>query len=453
MKKQTKVTNVRELVVDILLQIEKNQAYSNLLLNQSIKRSHIPQKDVGLLTEIVYGSIQRKITLDYFLKPFLKNPQKVQDWVLVLLRSTLYQMHFLTRIPDHAAIFEAVEIAKKRGHKGIASMVNGVLRSIQREGVPSFDEIKDSVERLSIEMSFPLWLVQRWTNQFGFEETKLLCESTLQPPSSTARVNVAKISMEELLAKLEGEGIAGSPGDLAEDAIKVEKGNLALSNSYSEGLITVQDESSMLVAVALGPKPGEYILDSCAAPGGKTTHIAELMKNSGKVISVDLHEHKVKLIDEQVNRLQLSNVETMAMDSRKLETKYKKETFDRILVDAPCSGLGVIRRKPDIKYQKKEQDIHHLSTIQSTILSSVAPLLKKGGTLVYSTCTMDKEENEEVVKKFLVDHTDYELDVEFINRLPKKIREQTTIKDGQIQILPHHFGTDGFFISCLRKRV
>lgn len=453
MKKQTKVTNVRELVVDILLQIEKNQAYSNLLLNQSIKRSHIPQKDVGLLTEIVYGSIQRKITLDYFLKPFLKNPQKVQDWVFVLLRSTLYQMHFLTRIPDHAAIFEAVEIAKKRGHKGIASMVNGVLRSIQREGVPSFDEIKDPVERLSIEMSFPLWLVQRWTNQFGFEETKLLCESTLQPPSPTARVNVAKISMEELLAKLEGEGIAGSPGDLAEDAIKVEKGNLALSNSYSEGLITVQDESSMLVAKALGPKPGEYILDSCAAPGGKTTHIAELMKNSGKVISVDLHEHKVKLIAEQVNRLQLSNVETMAMDSRKLETKFKNETFDRILVDAPCSGLGVIRRKPDIKYQKKEQDIQHLSTIQSTILSSVAPLLKKGGTLVYSTCTMDKEENEEVVKKFLVDHTDYELDVEFINRLPKKIREQTTIKDGQIQILPHHFGTDGFFISCLRKRV
>ncbi|MBM6618496.1 16S rRNA (cytosine(967)-C(5))-methyltransferase RsmB [Bacillus suaedaesalsae] len=453
MKTQTKTTNVRELALDILLQIEKNQAYSNLLLNQSIKRSQIQQKDIGLLTEIVYGTIQRKLTLDYFLKPFLKNPHKVQEWVIVLLRSTIYQMHYLTRIPDHAAIFEAVEIAKKRGHKGIASMVNGVLRSMQREGTPSFDSIMDPVERLSIEMSFPLWLVQRWTNQYGFEQTKLLCESTMKSPTSTARVNMVRITKEELLAKLEEEGVIGNPGDLAEDAIKVEKGNLALSNSFKEGFLTVQDESSMLVAKALDPKPGEYVLDSCAAPGGKTTHIAEMMNNSGQVVSVDLHEHKVKLIDEQVKRLHLSNVETVAMDSRKLKEKFEEETFDRILVDAPCSGLGVIRRKPDIKYQKKEQDIHHLSTIQSTILSSVAPLLKKGGTLVYSTCTMDKEENEEVVKKFLIDHTDYELDVEFINRLPQKIREQAEIKDGRIQILPHHFGTDGFFISCLRKRV
>ncbi|KAA0547985.1 16S rRNA (cytosine(967)-C(5))-methyltransferase RsmB [Bacillus sp. BGMRC 2118] len=453
MKTQTKIKNVRELALDILLQIERNQAYSNLLLNQSIKRSQIPQKDIGLLTEIVYGTIQRKLTLDYYMKPFLKNPQKLQEWVLVLLRLTLYQMIYLSRVPDHAAIYEAVEIAKKRGHKGITSMVNGVMRSIQREGTPSFESISDPVERLSIEMSFPLWLVQRWTNQYGLEQTKLFCESTLQPPISTARVNITKTTKDELLEKLEAEGIIASTGDLADDAIKVEKGNLALSDNYKRGFLTVQDESSMLVAKALSPKPDDYVLDSCAAPGGKTTHIAELMNNSGKVVSVDLHEHKVKLINEQVSRLQLSNVETIAMDSRKLKEKFENETFDRILVDAPCSGLGVIRRKPDIKYQKKEQDIHHLSTIQSTILSSVAPLLKKGGTLVYSTCTMDKEENEEVVKKFLIDHTDYELDVELLDRLPEKVKIKQEIKDGQIQILPHHFGTDGFFIACLRKRV
>lgn len=452
MKTET-TANVRELAIDILMQIEKNQAYSNLLLNQFIKRSQIPSKDIGLLTEMVYGTTQRKLTLDYFLKPFLNNPKKIQDWVVVLLRLTVYQMHFLSRIPDHAAIFEAVEIAKKRGHKGIASMVNGVLRSIQREGVPSFDEIKDPIERLSIEMSFPIWLIRRWKEQFGFEQTKLLCESTLLPPLSSARVNIAKTTMKEVLDKLKQEGIIASKGDLSHDAIKVEKGNLALSKAFKEGDLTIQDESSMLVAIALDPKEGEMILDSCAAPGGKSTHIAELMKNTGKVVSVDLHEHKVKLVREQVNRLQLSNVETIAMDSRKLSSTYEAETFDRILVDAPCSGLGVIRRKPDIKYQKKEDDIKHLSTIQSTILSSVAPLLKKGGTLCYSTCTMDKEENEGVVKQFLIDHTDYELDVDFINRLPEKLKEKAEMNDGTLQILPHHFGTDGFFISVLRKRV
>jgi 16S rRNA (cytosine967-C5)-methyltransferase len=451
MKTQTR--NVRELIVELLLQVEKNQAYSNLLLNQAIKKNQVPTKDVGLLTEVVYGTIQRKLTLDYFIKPYLKNPKKVEDWVVVLLRMTVYQMHFLTKIPDRAAIYEAVEIAKKRGHKGIASMVNGVLRSIQREGIPSIEDVSDPIERLSIEMSFPVWLIQRWVKQYGLEETKLLCEATLHPPTTSARVNRSLSSIDEILLKLEAEGLQAEIGDLSEDAVKIVRGNFANSHAFKEGLLTIQDETSMLVARVLGPEPGELVLDSCAAPGGKTTHIAELLKGTGKVISVDLHEHKVRLIKEQVDRLHLSNVETIAMDSRKLQELFNKEHFDRILVDAPCSGLGVIRRKPDIKYQKQEQDIVHLASIQSTILASVAPLLKKGGTLVYSTCTMDKEENDEVVERFLNHHDEYERDLSFINRLPEKIRGHAVTKDGQIQILPHHFGTDGFFISCLRKRV
>jgi 16S rRNA (cytosine967-C5)-methyltransferase len=451
MKTQTK--NVRELIVEILLQIEKNQAYSNLLLNQAIKKNQVPTKDIGLLTEVVYGTIQRKLTLDYFIKPFLKNPKKVEDWVVVLLRMTVYQMHYLSKIPDRAAIYEAVEIAKKKGHKGISSMVNGVLRSIQREGLPSIEEIKDPIERLSTEMSFPVWMIKRWVKQYGLEETKLLCESTLRPPTTSARINRSLLSLEAALEKLDEEGIHATVGDLSDDAIKIERGNFAGTKAFQEGLVTIQDESSMLVARALGPESGEVILDSCAAPGGKTTHIAELLEGSGKVISVDLHEHKVKLINEQVSRLHLSNVETMAMDSRKLSDVFNKEHFDRILVDAPCSGLGVIRRKPDIKYQKQEKDIINLASIQSTILASVAPLLKKGGTLVYSTCTMDTEENDEVIDRFLNDHNDYERDNQLLNRLPEKIRGHAVTKDGQIQILPHHFGTDGFFISCLRKRV
>jgi 16S rRNA (cytosine967-C5)-methyltransferase len=453
MKMKTKTNNVREVIVDILLQIEKNQAYSNLLINQAIKQSQVPQKDFPLLTEIVYGTIQRKITLDYYIIPFLKNPKKVEQWVLVLLRMTVYQMFFLDRIPDHAAIFEAVEIAKKRGHKGISSMVNGVLRSVQRNGRQSIEAIDDPIKQISTEMSFPDWMVKRWINQYGVRETIEMCQATLLPPPASARVNQSRITVDELINQLSEEGIHVTKGDLSIDAVKIEKGNFANSNAFKNGLLTIQDESSMLVSRALGIQPNEKILDCCAAPGGKTTHIAELLNNTGKVVSVDLHKHKVRLIDEQVSRLKLTNVSTLVMDSRNLHEKFPEEEFDRILVDAPCSGLGVIRRKPDIKYQKREEDISQLATIQLTILNSVAPLLKKGGTLVYSTCTMDREENDLVVQNFLNDQHDFEVDSELFERLPSKVREVAINTEGQVQILPHNFNTDGFFISCFRKRV
>jgi 16S rRNA (cytosine967-C5)-methyltransferase len=449
----TKTKNVREVIVDILLQVERNQAYSNLLLNQAIKQHQVSSKDVGLLTEIVYGTLQRKLTLDYLLKPYVKNPKKVEDWVITLLRMTVYQMHYLTRVPDRAAIFEAVEIAKKRGHKGIASMVNGVLRSLQRNGVNPLDEIENPIERLSIEMSFPKWMIKRWVEQYGIDETRELCLATLQPPVSSARINSSITTADEVVKMLKEEGLEVTLGSLSEDAVTIERGNFANTTAFKEGFLTIQDESSMLVSRVLGPEKNDIILDSCAAPGGKTTHIAELLQNTGKVVSVDLHDHKVKLINEQVNRLKLSNVETIAMDSRKLSEKFQHETFDRILVDAPCSGLGVIRRKPDIKYQKREKDIQDLASIQTTILDSIAPLVKKGGTLVYSTCTMDKEENDDVVERFLERHSNFKRNPQLNERLPMKIRGNAEHKDGQIQILPHHFGTDGFFIASLRRLV
>jgi 16S rRNA (cytosine967-C5)-methyltransferase len=453
MKTKAKAKSVREVVLDLFIQIERSKAYSNLLLNQAIKQHQVGPKDIGLLTELVYGTLQRKLTLDFYIEPYLKNQKKLENWVKNLLRITVYQMRYLDRVPDRAAIFEAVEISKKRGHKGIASMVNGVLRSIQRNEFRSFEEIKDPIERLSIEMSFPKWLVARWVKQYGLEETRELCLATLQPPVPSARINRSVATVEEVIKELDEEGIRSQVGFLSDDAIIFEKGNFAHTNAYKKGFLTIQDESSMLVGRALGPQTDELILDSCAAPGGKTTHIAELLHNTGKVISVDLHDHKVKLINEQVTRLHLTNVETIVMDSRNLTEKFKSETFDRILVDAPCSGLGVIRRKPDIKYQKDESDIKSLASIQTTILDSIAPLLKKGGTLVYSTCTMDREENDEVVSWFLDKHTDFERDPMLIERLPAKIRGNAEYNGAQIQILPHHFGTDGFFISSLRKRV
>ncbi|WP_459499808.1 16S rRNA (cytosine(967)-C(5))-methyltransferase RsmB [Bacillus sp. C1] len=441
--------NVRELALDGLIQVEKSGAYSNLLLNNLIEKSQIDRKDVGLLTEIVYGTIQRRDTLDYYLQPFLR--KKVEAWVKVLLRLSLYQMLYLDRVPERAAIHEAVEIAKRRGHKGIAGMVNGVLRSIQREGVPSVEEIKDPVKRLAVATSHPEWLVQEWTAAYDLETAKKMCEVNLLPPVSAARVNVNKGMVEEAISLLENEGIEAKHGDLSEDAIQIEKGNIAHTKAFKNGFLSIQDESSMLVARALEPKEEDTVLDSCAAPGGKTTHIAERLKGTGQVMSLDLHPHKVRLIEQQAKRLGLENVVTKALDARKVQEHFASESFDKILVDAPCSGFGVIRRKPDIKLGKEKGDSERLSTIQLSILEKVAPLLKVGGRLVYSTCTIEKIENEQVIEQFLQRHPEFEWDTTMKERMPEKLRPY--INEGQVQILPHYFATDGFYIACLRKKV
>lgn len=442
---------MREAAMDLLESIEKNQSYSNLLLNSTIEKNKISPIDIGLLTELTYGTLQRRMGLDYFIKPFIKNSKKLDNWVHQLLRITLYQMVYLDKIPDRAAIYEAVEIAKKRGHKGIAGMVNGVLRSIQREGLPSMEEVSDPIERLSIETSHPEWLVKRWVHQFGYERTKEMCEVNLTAPLQTARVNLTKTTVRECIEDLDEEGFLIEKSPVIPEAIRAMKGNLAFSRAFKKGMITIQDESSMLVAYALAPHENELILDACAAPGGKTTHIAETMKLTGGVISLDLHEHKVKLINENAKRLGLGNIKTIAMDSRNAAEHFEKEYFNRILLDAPCSGLGVMRRKPDMKYTKKEQDLYQLSTIQLNLLDSVSPLVKKGGILVYSTCTVDKEENENTVFKFLQEHPEFEVDVTLKERMPEAI--QPLVTEGLLQILPQDFGSDGFFIACLRKKV
>ncbi|WP_066318385.1 16S rRNA (cytosine(967)-C(5))-methyltransferase RsmB [Bacillus sp. FJAT-29814] len=443
--------NVRETALDLLTSIEKNQSYSNLLLNSTIEKNELSPVDVGLLTELTYGTLQRKMALDFFLKPFVKDNKKLADWVLHLLRLTVYQMVYLDRIPDRAAIYEAVEIAKKRGHKGIAGLVNGVLRSIQREGLPSLSEVNDPVERLSLETSHPLWLVTRWANQFGYDKTKEMCEINLTAPMQTARVNLTKISRDECVQLLEEEGYQIEKSPIIPEAIRALKGNLASSMAYKYGMLTIQDESSMLATYALGAVENEFVLDACAAPGGKSTHIAEKMQNTGEVISVDLHQHKVRLINENARRLGLSNVKTNVSDSRLLPEKFKHETFHRILLDAPCSGLGVMRRKPDMKYTKTEKDLNRLSSIQQDLLTSIAPLLRKGGTLVYSTCTVDKEENEHTVKTFLENNPEFEGDVSFKTRMPEAVQPLITGYD--LQIFPQDFGSDGFYIAVLKRKV
>ncbi|MER1984708.1 MAG: 16S rRNA (cytosine(967)-C(5))-methyltransferase RsmB [Solibacillus sp.] len=438
--------NVRDAALTILLTVDKSQAYSNLLLHQTIEKYKLQAQDRGLLTELTYGTLQHKYTLDYYLEPFIRG--KVDIWVRWLLRLSLYQMHYLTRIPAHAAVNEAVEIAKRRGHQGIASMVNGILRSVLREGVRSLEEIENVNERLAIETSHPQWLVDRWVESYGYDMTAdMLRENNIAPPQ-TVRVNTTKATVEEVLTTLEREGVKARRSDVMPECIYLLSGQAARTAAFKHGLMTIQDESSMIPATVLAPKPGMKVLDMCAAPGGKTTHLAEKMNNEGSLLATDLHPKKLDLIDENTARLGLDIVETAPLDGRKAAEILQHAGYDAILVDAPCSGLGVMRRKPDIKYTKREEDLQSLQTIQLAILDNAVQLLKEDGRLVYSTCTVDRRENEGTVQAFLSAHP--EMEAVRLENLPPQLDAKQ--QDGMLQVFPQDFGSDGFFVAAFVKK-
>ena len=438
--------NVRDAALSILLAVDKNQAYSNLLLHETIKRHKIEPKDRALLTEMTYGTLQHKMTLDYYLAPFIRG--KIDHWVRWLLRLSLYQMHYLTRIPPHAAVNEAVEIAKRRGHKGIASTVNGVLRSILRQGVRSTDEITDPIERLAIATSHPDWLVQRWVEAYGMATTQAMLEENNVPPVQTVRVNTTKATVAEVVASLTAEGITVEQSTLLAECLHIKGGQAARTKAFAEGLMTIQDESSMLPATVMNPQADWRVLDMCAAPGGKTTHLAEKMNDEGSILALDLHPHKLELIDENTARLGLASIDTAPLDGRKAPEYLALESFDAILVDAPCSGLGVMRRKPDIKYTKREEDLESLQAIQLSLLKAATRLLKPGGLLIYSTCTVDKTENEGTVAQFLQDVK--KMQSTPLQNLPAALDAKQ--KDGMLQVFPQDFGSDGFFVAAFRKQ-
>ncbi|MEN2766499.1 16S rRNA (cytosine(967)-C(5))-methyltransferase RsmB [Ornithinibacillus xuwenensis] len=440
---------LRNTIIDLLLRIDQDSGYSHLLISHEIKSKNISAKDEGLLTEIVYGTIQRKLTLDYFIDHFINANKKMDSWVRMLLRMSIYQMVYLDKVPDHAIIHEAVEIAKYRGHKGISSLVNAILRNVQRNGVPDTALISDEVRRLSIETSHPEWLVKRWINCYGFETTKEMCEANLHHKPISIRVQPMKMSREDAINHLINEGFEVSKSFFSEQGIIIEKGNILRSSLFSEGLVTIQDQSSMLVGEMLDVKPGYKVLDACSAPGGKATHIAEKMENEGVIHAHDLHEKKIKLINKKAKELSLSIIDAKAADARGLKDLYEPETFDRILIDAPCSGLGVMRGKPDIKYNKKSEDIERLAVIQKDILASVSTLLKQNGLLIYSTCTVDPAENEEVVEEFLKSHRNYSVDTDFFEELPDCLKNSKGITDFGLQLYPQTYHTDGFFLTRL----
>ncbi|MGM0879430.1 MAG: 16S rRNA (cytosine(967)-C(5))-methyltransferase RsmB [Bacillota bacterium] len=455
-----KVKSPRELAMDTLVKVAQTGAYSNLQLNRTLQDAQLQRADAGLVTELVYGTIQRQATLDYWLSRFVsKGLHKLEPWVHQLLRMSAYQLLYLDRIPAHAAVNEAVTIAKKRGHSGISGMVNGVLRSIDRSRAElQASEITnaDPIVQIALRHSYPEWLVSRWVDVYGAETAEAICAAGNEQPNASIRANTLRGSREALIELLNSTGYEAEPSDVAPAGITVSRGgNLADTDGFREGLWTVQDESSMLVAEVVAPKAGMQVLDCCAAPGGKSTHLAELMGGKGKVWANDLHPHKRDLIVTQTERLKLRNVEAITEDALKLSERFKSQSMDAVLLDAPCSGFGVIRRKPEIKWTKTVGDVSEIAGLQHRLLNAVCDLVRPGGTLVYSTCTIEQDENEQQVARFLQEHPEFELDANWPQAILDQLKKVGAIGEhfnGQAQLLPQHFDSDGFFIARMVKR-
>ncbi|MEK3757637.1 16S rRNA (cytosine(967)-C(5))-methyltransferase RsmB [Paenibacillus sp. FSL R7-0337] len=445
--------SAREVALDILMRVEQQGAYSNLLLGSSLQKADLSREDTGLVTELVYGTLSRMITLDYVLSSFVsKGMAKLEPWVRSLLRLSLYQIMYLDRVPSHAAVNEAVNISKRRGHQGISGMVNGVLRSVLRAGdLPVLPEGLSREERISILHSHPLWMVKRWSAEYGPDTAEAMCTANNEPPAVSVRVNTTMISREAMLAELLEAGLDAAESKVSPAGLVIRGGgNLALTSWYRDGYLSVQDESSMLVAEVVAPEAGMKVLDCCAAPGGKSAHMGELMKDEGSILANDLHEHKAKLIAEQAARLGLECITTASGDALELGTALQPGSYDRILLDAPCSGLGVIRRKPDLKWRKQPEDIVSVAALQLELLQSVSGLLKPGGVLVYSTCTTEQSENSQVVAAFLERNPGF-APVSFKSAVWERLEGTALAAGDGIQLLPHHYGSDGFYIARLER--
>lgn len=414
------MANARKTAVKVLVKIEKEGTYSNLGVAEALKNSELKLQDKSLATAIIYGVLDRKITLDYILSKFLKTPiNKTEPFTLMVLRSALYQIKYMDKIPESAAVNEAVKIMKSSKFSRNAGFVNGVLRSVLRTEV----EIPkgDSAEDLSVRYSCPLWIVESFLKDYGLADTKALLEESLKPAPTVLRINTVKADISQIEKEYEIKG----------NSIELTKG-IDISNSelYKKGLVYAQDYASQRAVEILSPKSGDRVLDVCSAPGGKAFTMANLMGNKGEIIACDLYPHRVELIERTAKRLGLDIIKTAVADATRYNPKLGE--FDCVLCDVPCSGLGVIRRKPEIKYNALPC-LEELKNIQLSILRNAVKYLKKGGKLLYSTCTLRREENEKLVISFQKEYNDL-----------CKVYEHT--------FMPHKDGTDGFYCALFEKR-
>lgn len=456
-KKVTKQVTIRSLAYQVLCQVFMKQSYTNLALQQAYKDRNLEARDKGLCTEIVYGTVQRQLTLDALLTKFVSRPLRDLDTgILTILRMTVYQLSFLDKIPPYAAIHEAVELAKRESPRA-AGFVNGVLRSYLRASGTLSDRLQEAQtnarsfpERMEILHSVPKWLVASLCDTFGNERTERILISFNTPSPLSLRVNTLRTSTEDVLAEL-STTMEATLSPVSNFGIRLPRGvDVEQLKLYVDGHVSVQDEGAMLIAPLLAAKPGETILDMCAAPGTKTTHIAELQGDAGEILACDIHVHKMKLIRQSRDRLGLTSITTRLSDARMLlESEELHGAFDAILLDAPCSGIGVMRHRPDIRYRRKPNDIQELARLQKELLSVAVKLVKPGGRIVYSTCTLLPAENQAVVQEVIRESGGIVTQDDIRGELPDVMVPYATATE--LVLTPELFDTDGFYMTRLKR--
>ena len=386
-----KIDFARNIALKSLYEINIKQAYSNIVLDKFINenREKLSNLDINFISELVYGVVTWKLTLEYIIQKYSKTKiKKMSDWVKNILYLGSYQIIFLDKVPKSAAVNESVNLCKKYNFKSVG-LVNAILRKIEKSDYKELSNITNSITRISLKYSMPEWIVKKFCDEYGEEETANICQNLNLRPNISVRIN-----------RLKGKMDLGEKGILEDFRTITGTKNITKTKEYIEGNITIQDEAAGLSSFVLAPKEGEIVLDACSAPGGKSTYLAELMHNKGKIVAWDIYEERLKQVEQNAKRLGIDIIQTEVHDATKLKEEYV-EKFDKILLDVPCLGLGVIRRKPDIKWNRQEEDIKEISDIQFNILKTCSKYLKRNGTLVYSTCSMLKEENDAIIEKFI----------------------------------------------------
>ncbi len=449
--------SARNIAYKVLFDIEKNKKYSNISLDYYLKGSDLDDLQRGFATELVYGVLENRIFLDGIINRHSKiKVKKMQYSVKISLRMGAYQLIFLDGVKDYAAINETVSMMKKIDKRS-SNFVNAVLRNISRNIDDVFEYDENSIEGLATRYSFEKWIVERLVKENGIEKTRDILISLSEKPKIYLRVNRLRSSefpsfddyVDFVLERLSKDGIVGRKVEGMAEAIEVDSFKRIEKNElFTKGYISVQDKSSMLVGNVLNPSENSMVLDLCSAPGGKSTHLAEIMNNTGKIVAHDVFEHKIKLVKSYCERLGINNVEISFGDASEFNPEYEGK-FDYVLCDVPCSGMGIVRRKPEIKY-KKEEDVVGLPILQLQILSNAARYLKKGGSIVYSTCTIFDSENIDVVRKFLNENKGFIFESIGGDTFTKLFDEERRSK-GYLKIMPNKDNMDGFFICKLKK--
>lgn len=444
------IDKTRELALKILYRIDKDGAYSNIVLNEVLKtnKDNIDNRDIGLISEIIYGTTTWKLTLDEIIKKYSNiKINKISIWILNILRMGIYQIVFLDKIPKSAAVNESVNLAKRYGHRSSSNFVNAILRKVEKKDYEELFQIENDIERISKTTSMPIWIVEKLLEEKSVKEVEEICINSNIRPNFSIRVNNLKTTKDDIKRQLDEKNIKNKNGVLKDFLVLENIKNLENLQLFKDGLFTVQDEAAALTAIVLNPKEDDFILDACSAPGGKTTYIAELMKNKGKIEAWDIYDSRINLIKENTKRLGIDIVETKKHDAS-LYNEIFVEKFDKILLDVPCLGIGVIKRKPDIKWKRKKEDINKIVDIQYKILETCSKYLKSKGVLVYSTCSILKNENQDIIEKFLENNSNFKISK---YEIKEKHFKNLLYKDKYIQIYPDN-NTDGFFICKLEKK-